>query len=201
MAAITAFIDDLVSTFSPPSKDPYVTTFDSSWVGFPHQYSSSPPRRRKRPTVTPENQNATNMMCAYILSLQNIPRSKTLASIDDLAFKRVPQVGSAPDMINDDLPTNPDYLDESFGAAAGLRELTDEDLDDFDDNYFGPASSTEESQRPGIVSKFGGETIRMLRPEGLRVVEHYFDTLPPESTDDSARCVNSGPVNHGPYYS
>ncbi|KAJ8078907.1 autophagy- protein 2 [Marasmius tenuissimus] len=153
MAAITAFIDDLVSTVSPPSKDP-------------------PPRRRKRPTVGPEN--------------QNVQAANIMSSIDDLAFKRVPQIGPAPDMINDDLPTNPDYLDESFGAAAGLRELMDEDLDDFDDNYIGPISSAEEPRRPGLVSKFGGETIRMLRPEGLRVVEHYFDTLPPESTDDSA---------------
>ncbi|KAL0581534.1 autophagy-related protein 2 [Marasmius crinis-equi] len=153
MAAVTAFIDDLVSTFSPPSTDP-------------------PPRRRKRPTVISESQEeqASNMM----------------SSIDDLAFKRIPQIGPAPDMIYDDLPTNPDYLDESFGAAAGLRELRDEDLDDFDDSYIGPVTSVEEAQRPGLISKFGGETIRMLRPEGLHTVENYFDHLPPETTDDSA---------------
>ncbi|KAJ7905574.1 hypothetical protein B0H14DRAFT_2660774 [Mycena olivaceomarginata] len=107
-----------------------------------------------------------------------------MASVDDLAFKRVPEVGPAPDMIYDDLPTNPDYLDESFGAAAGLRELRDEDLDDFDvdDNVdTGPRAAGG-----GIVSKVGGETVKMLRPEGLRIVEHYFDTLPPDTSDGSS---------------
>lgn len=105
--------------------------------------------------------------------------------MDDLAFKRVPEVGPAPDMIYDDLPTNPDYLDESFGAAAGLRELRDEDLDDFDvdDNVdTGPRAAGG-----GIVSKVGGETVKMLRPEGLRIVEHYFDTLPPDTSDGSIK--------------
>ncbi|KAF8212161.1 hypothetical protein K438DRAFT_1806068 [Mycena galopus ATCC 62051] len=107
-----------------------------------------------------------------------------MASVDDLAFKRVPQVGSAPDMINDDLPTNPDYLDESFGAAAGLRELVDEDLDDFDVDDSLDTSS--QAAGAGIVSKVGGETVKMLRPEGLHVVEHYFDTLPPDTSDGSS---------------
>ncbi|KAJ7235449.1 hypothetical protein B0H12DRAFT_1141515 [Mycena haematopus] len=113
-----------------------------------------------------------------------------MASVDDLAFQRVPQVGPAPDMINDDLPTNPDYLDESFGAAAGLRELRDEDLDDFDidDNL---SIGSQGAGTAGIVSKVGGETIKMLRPEGLRIVEHYFDTLPPDTSDGSS---NLGPT-------
>ncbi|KAF7338239.1 GP-PDE domain-containing protein [Mycena venus] len=109
-----------------------------------------------------------------------------MASVDDLAFKRVPEVGPAPDMIYDDLPTNPDYLDESFGAAAGLRELRDEDLDDFDVDDSLDATS-QAAGGPGIVSKVGGETIKMLRPEGLRIVEHYFDTLPPDTSDGSSK--------------
>lgn len=86
-------------------------------------------------------------------------------------------------MINDDLPTNMDYLDESFGAAAGLRELRDEDLDDFD------VDDSLETGSPiaGVVSKVGGETVKMLRPESLRVVEHYFDTLPPDTSDGSSK--------------
>jgi autophagy-related protein 2 len=83
-------------------------------------------------------------------------------------------------MINDDLPTNLDYLDESFGTAAGLRELRDDDLDDFD---------IEETQGPkvpaalqtGIVSNVGGETIKILRPEGIHIVQNYFNTLPPDT--------------------
>nr|GAT53224.1 predicted protein [Mycena chlorophos] len=108
------------------------------------------------------------------------PSSEALmASVDDMAFNRVPEVGPPADMINDDLPTNLDYLDESFGAAAGLRELRDDDLDDFD---VGDAT-IDAVNTPGLVSKVGGETIKMFRPEGLHIVEHHFDTLPPETTD------------------
>ncbi|KAJ6502482.1 hypothetical protein C8R45DRAFT_818480 [Mycena sanguinolenta] len=114
------------------------------------------------------------------------PRSheSLMASVDDLAFKKVPQVGPAPDMINDDLPTNLDYLDESFGTAAGLRELRDEDLDDFDVDDSLDINS-QAVGAAGIVSKVGGETIKMLRPDGLRIVEHYFDTLPPDTSHGS----------------
>ncbi|KAJ6547632.1 hypothetical protein B0H19DRAFT_1221605 [Mycena capillaripes] len=114
---------------------------------------------------------------------QPVSHESLMASVDDLAFKRVPDVGPPPDMINDDLPTNMDYLDESFGTAAGLRELRDEDLDDFD------VDDSLETSPPvaGVVSKVGGETVKMLRPEGLRVVEHYFDTLPPDTSDGSSK--------------
>ncbi|KAJ6630872.1 hypothetical protein B0H10DRAFT_2160244 [Mycena sp. CBHHK59/15] len=110
-----------------------------------------------------------------------------MASVDDLAFKRVPEVGPAPDMINDDLPTNMDYLDESFGAAAGLRELRDDDLDDFDVEDSVDRGSPPPGVTPGIVSKVGGETIKILRPEGLHIVENYFDTIPPDTSDGSSK--------------
>lgn len=98
----------------------------------------------------------------------------------------MPEVGPAPDMINDDLPTNMDYLDESFGAAAGLRELRDDDLDEFEtedveDERTSPVATPDGT---GIVSRVGGETIKILRPEGIQVAEGYFDNLPPDT--DSA---------------
>ncbi|CDO68278.1 hypothetical protein BN946_scf184799.g5 [Trametes cinnabarina] len=106
-----------------------------------------------------------------------------LASLDDHAFRRLPEVGAAPDMIEDDLPTNPDYLDESFGAAAGLRELSDDEFEDSDvDASYTPAG--EEDSR-GITSSYGGETIRILRPGGIDVIENYFDTLPQDPRDSS----------------
>ncbi|SJL00469.1 uncharacterized protein ARMOST_03782 [Armillaria ostoyae] len=117
-----------------------------------------------------------------MISEQPSSRQNLMSSIDDLAFKRVPDVGPAPDMIYDDLPTNLDYLDESFSAAAGLRELRDDDLEDFD-NEGTDETQTPDDQRVGIVSKVGGETIKMLRPEGIHPVEHYFDNLQPETVD------------------
>lgn len=89
-------------------------------------------------------------------------------------------------MINDDLPKNPDYLDESFGAAAGLRELDDDEFDESDDHS--PTTFDNDlDDDEGNTSTYGGETIRMLRPEGLQIVEHYFDTMTPDSVDGDNR--------------
>ncbi|KIY43370.1 hypothetical protein FISHEDRAFT_53048 [Fistulina hepatica ATCC 64428] len=110
------------------------------------------------------------------------PISRSTVFTDEFVSKRVPEVGPTPDMIDDDLPMNPDYLDASFGAAAGLREIVDEDLNDFNENDFVPSSSNPPE---GLISRIGGETIRLLRPEGLHFVEHHFDTLPPISSTDS----------------
>ncbi|KAL7283400.1 hypothetical protein ACG7TL_002830 [Trametes sanguinea] len=106
-----------------------------------------------------------------------------LASLDDQAFRRLPEVGAAPDMVEDDLPTNPDYLDESFGAAAGLRELSDDEFEGSDvEASYTPAGADDPR---GVTSSYGGETIRILHPEGIHIIENYFDTLPPDQTDSS----------------
>ena len=87
-------------------------------------------------------------------------------------------------MINDDLPTNPEYLDESFGAAGGLRELLPEDLDDFPEGEdYTPSSLPAASAEEGLISKIGGETIRMLRPGKIHIEENHFNTLPAEAID------------------
>ncbi|KAG6876556.1 hypothetical protein C0993_002318 [Termitomyces sp. T159_Od127] len=110
--------------------------------------------------------------------------SGLMASVDDLAFKKNPEVGPVPDMIYDDLPTNMDYLDESFGAAAGLRELNDDDLVEFDLEESN-AGYPDKTLGVGVISKVGGETIKMLRPEGIKVTENYFLTVPPQTIDDN----------------
>ncbi|PCH37996.1 hypothetical protein WOLCODRAFT_87760 [Wolfiporia cocos MD-104 SS10] len=104
-----------------------------------------------------------------------------MSSLDEDAFRQPPEIGSTPDMINDDLPTNPDYLDESFGSAAGLRELDDDEFE-VDAN----TTSSREYEKPAHVSTYGGETIKMLRPEGLHIIEDYFLDMKPESADSSS---------------
>ena len=105
-----------------------------------------------------------------------------LASLDEEAFKTLPEVGAAPDMINDYhyLPSNPDYLDESFGAAAGFREIGDDEFDEEDI----PASNTNDE---GVLSNVGGETIRILSDSGIKAVEHHFDRLPPDAAEDTSQ--------------
>jgi autophagy-related protein 2 len=84
-------------------------------------------------------------------------------------------------MINDDLPSNPDYLDVSFGAAAGLRELEDDDLE-MDDSgqsqVMGGAKPPMTPADTGVISSVGGETIKVLDPNGLHAIENFFNTLP-----------------------
>ena len=103
-----------------------------------------------------------------------------LSSLDEDAFKTLPEVGAAPDMIIDDLPNNPDYLDESFGAAAGFREIEDDEFDEEDIPF-------SDTNADGVVSNVGGETIRMLSDSGIKIVEHHFDNLPPDALDDSSQ--------------
>ncbi|KAI0035921.1 hypothetical protein K488DRAFT_42229 [Vararia minispora EC-137] len=102
-------------------------------------------------------------------------KSDTLMSlVDEGAFRAVPEVGPPPDMVSDDLPVNMDYLDESYGAAAGLREIDDSDLDDFGDTYTPDVDETD----PHIISRVGGETIRLLQLDGLSIAENHFNSLP-----------------------
>ena len=105
--------------------------------------------------------------------------------MDDLTFKRMPEIGPAPDMIYDDLPTNVYYLDDSFGAAAGLREIRDDDVDDFEKEEIAAQASDD----PTIISRVGGETIKILDPHGLDIVEDYFLSIPPETTSHSSEYV------------
>lgn len=88
-------------------------------------------------------------------------------------------------MIYDDLPTNRDYLDESFGAAAGLRAFSDDELDDLDDNSdaeseIKDASFTE--VEPGGTFNFNGETIR-VHLGGVDIIEEHYDNIPAEQTE------------------
>lgn len=86
-------------------------------------------------------------------------------------------------MISDDLPNNPDYLDESFGAAAGFREIRDDEFDEED-------ILVSDANAEGVISNVGGETVRILSDSGINIVEHHFDNLPPDALDDSSQCVH-----------
>lgn len=119
--------------------------------------------------------------------------------IDQHAFRSIPEVGAAPDMINDDLPSNPDYLDVSFGTAAGLRELNDDDLDTDDasqSELMGIANPSSHPPDKNVISSVGGETIKLLDPSGLQTVENFFNTLP-ALVEASPQCVSFG--IHAPF--
>jgi autophagy-related protein 2 len=102
------------------------------------------------------------------------------------AFKVPPDIGPEPDMVKDDLPSNTDFIDGAYGSDAGVRPITDEDAED--DVFDKPVREGENQEGPtGLVSTVRGETIRLFTNEGIRVIEGYFDRLPPESLDSSSR--------------
>ncbi|KAG6917968.1 hypothetical protein DXG01_017152 [Tephrocybe rancida] len=163
LSAVTAFVDDAASIFRSADEQRLVWRLHTRRIllTFSQLFETQPGTR---------------------FSFKEIVGK--LSSIDDLAFKKIPEVGPAPDMISDDLPTNLDYLDESFGAAAGLRELRDDDLDEFTLDESQPESTETPTDGTGVVSRVGGETIKILRPEGINVTENYFESLPPQAIPD-----------------
>ena len=88
-------------------------------------------------------------------------------------------------MIYDDLPTNLDYIVDSYGTAAGLREFQDDDLDEFDVEE--QQTGFDSSADARITSRIGGETIKLLRPEGIKIIENYFDNSPADTEEDNSR--------------
>lgn len=108
-------------------------------------------------------------------------------TLEENAFRRPPALGPEPDMIEDDLPKNADFIDASYGPAGGARPMTEEDLEDFEeDNYSGRNTPTQRGpDTAGILSSFGGETIRLMTSEGIHIVEGYYDSLPPETSTSS----------------
>ncbi|KAJ3562000.1 hypothetical protein NP233_g9845 [Leucocoprinus birnbaumii] len=123
------------------------------------------PQDLREPTILSEMSASRNLM----------------SSVEDIAFKRPPEIGPAPDMIHDDLPTNPEYLDESFGAAAGLREFDDDELDDLEDDVdddVQPKQNEFAEVEPGATFSHNGEIIK-VHSEGINMIEEYYDNLPP----------------------
>lgn len=73
-----------------------------------------------------------------------------------------------------DLPRNPEFLD--YQATGGRPVL--ESLSSFED-----LGGSSPAPRPGIISEVNGETIRLLHPGGLKLVEDYWQTLEPRGPD------------------
>ncbi|WVW83423.1 hypothetical protein I302_105443 [Kwoniella bestiolae CBS 10118] len=88
-------------------------------------------------------------------------------SIDEQAFNLIPDIVSGADMIEDDLPTNLDYLDRASRLASNqptLDKATGESLRSW---------QTDDGE-----GELGGETIKILLNEGFDMDENYWDSLP-----------------------
>lgn len=91
------------------------------------------------------------------------------ASLDPSAFTQASTIPDFPEYINDDVPSNQDYLSD----AASIK------------------SSLKTAQRSGttsqLISDIDGETIRMLDPKGLNIIDEYLALPRVDPLDDLAK--------------
>lgn len=178
LQALTAFITDVMSIFKPPVDTcVYLLYFPRQsnltvWQIHPQAQENA------NQCIHASTKKWHHVLVPWMRLDEYYFNQISIASIDEDIFRKIPEVGTAPDMVNDDLPSNLDYLDASFGTAAGLRELRDDDLDEFDPADAGRVTPTQSALQLGVISNVGGETIKVFRP--FNIVENYFDTLQPD---------------------
>lgn len=103
-----------------------------------------------------------------------------LASVDGAAFAQARAMPEAPEDLDDDVPTNLDYLAEALqqGATPPLPA--------------GASRKAQQGDRPGVViSEVDGETIRMLDPRGIQILDDFLA----EPRVDSAQEAEQNPVS------
>jgi hypothetical protein len=66
-----------------------------------------------------------------------------------------------------------------------------DESDSFEDEEFPISNAAERSSAEGVNVLAGGETIRLLTTEPLRIEEHHFDVIPPETNQLDVVCVLS----------
>ena len=85
-----------------------------------------------------------------------------LASVDGAAFAQARAVPEAPEDLDDDVPTNLDYLAEALQQGSTS-----------------PCAAGPDRKSPGdragvVISDVEGETIRMLDPKGIHILDDYL---------------------------
>ncbi|GAA6043292.1 hypothetical protein JCM8097_003040 [Rhodosporidiobolus ruineniae] len=102
-------------------------------------------------------------------STRRVPARKTskdlLASVDPAAFEHAPSVHDLPEILDDDVPSNIDYLADALNQTSFKPRNARR----------GSSSSTAGTKPQGeLISEVDGETIRMLSPRGIEVVDDWF---------------------------
>ncbi|KAG0659205.1 autophagy- protein 2 [Rhodotorula mucilaginosa] len=96
-----------------------------------------------------------------------------LASVDSAAFNRAPTFEDSPIKLDDDVPVNGDYLAEALRQTRPSRTAPH-------------PIRLKQSESHAIVSDVDGETIKMLAPDGLQIVDGWLDHARVEETALSA---------------
>lgn len=83
-----------------------------------------------------------------------------------------------PEYLNDDVPTNFDYLADALDQGTGPTRATRR------------SSSSQAPEGLGhVISDIEGETIRMLDPRGLQILDDFLAVPGIDHNDDPSRCV------------
>ncbi|KAG8940274.1 autophagy- protein 2, partial [Tulasnella sp. 408] len=110
------------------------------------------------------------------------PKTDLMASIDENAFASAPEVDIGGDLIQDDLPTNPDFLDTAYGTSGGVTVYSDdefEDLSPIDESAPVVSGSTPSTPESKTLSAFKGETVKILASGPINIIEDFYDTVTP----------------------
>ena len=110
------------------------------------------------------------MSSVSMLSSQRFISERPPGSVDEDTFRCMPEMIAGADLIDDDLPTNLDFLDQasrsttqSIGAKRTTREsLRSWQADDVDDK---------------LATEINGDTIRILMKESFQMAENYWNSL------------------------
>jgi autophagy-related protein 2 len=90
----------------------------------------------------------------------------TLDSIEENAFRQIPDISSGADLIEDDLPTNLDYLDTATRPRQGIST----------DRSTGESLRSWQATHDDGTAEVG-ETVKVL-VEDFEMDENYWDNLP-----------------------
>lgn len=111
------------------------------------------------------------------MCVRGLTRALLTASVDPAAFRLASSVNELPEYVDDDVPTNLEYLADALqqGSAPSTPTRTQR-------SGIGSQSEGE------VISDVGGETIRMFDLKGLQILDDYLTV--PRTDGDSAMSVS-----------
>ncbi|GAA5909588.1 hypothetical protein JCM6882_003464 [Rhodosporidiobolus microsporus] len=93
-----------------------------------------------------------------------------LASVDPAAFERAPALHDMPEILDDDVPTNLDYLADALNQTSMRPKKHRQGASSISSSFSG-----SDGQAQGeLISDVDGETIRMLSPRGIEIVDEWL---------------------------
>ncbi|GAA5978593.1 hypothetical protein JCM5350_003152 [Sporobolomyces pararoseus] len=135
------------------------------------------PELQTQAQVTAQAASSTRTSQPPLDSRSRVERSTAdlFASVDHNAFERAPPVHDLPEFLGDDVPANSEYLADTLSRRAKKNDNRSRQSD---------ASLRD---RPGrITEDIGGETVRMLTPEGLQIHDDWLAESRCDDVDYSA---------------